>query len=69
MVWREHNYNEPKYELVKYRRRSLRRMPRTGLFYDNESKVENYLWRIQRFPGIMGQWPLNRRPKRPKKNY
>ena len=66
MVWLEHNYNEPKYELVKYRSaRGLRAWPRLIPCY--ETKVDNYLWKIRKFPGIMGYWPLNRRPKRPKK--
>lgn len=59
MVWLEHNYHEPKYELVKWRQPSLRRHSRmvelrgSKIEWDRESR--------QRFPGETGKRPLNKR--------
>jgi hypothetical protein len=38
MVWLEHNYNEPAYELIKWRAPSLKRMPRLGPFFDSREQ-------------------------------
>jgi hypothetical protein len=56
MTWMEHNYNEPEYEIVKYHKRRLRRW--TKLDYAREGKIESHKFRIQRFAGRLGEWPL-----------
>lgn len=65
MLWLAHNYNEPMYELAKWRRRGLCAMPRLGMFLDRESKVEQDREMRQRFPGEIGKWPFNKK-KRPR---
>lgn len=56
MVWLEHNYNEPKYELIKYRRgRSLNPIPR--MKWMPGPKMEDDRERRQRHPGVTGRWP------------
>jgi hypothetical protein len=66
MVWLEHNYNEPVYELIKWRAPSLKRMPRLGPFLIRESRVDLDRERRQRFPGRTGHWfgPRSRKAKR-----
>lgn len=62
MVWLERNYNDPKYELVKWRQPSLRTVPR--MEWARLPKVEDDRESRQRFPGKTGEWPRNRRQKR-----
>jgi hypothetical protein len=62
MVWLERNYNEPQYELIRWRKPSLRSRARLDLA---GSKVEWDRETRLRFPGETGKWPVNR-VKRPK---
>lgn len=59
MCWLERNYNEPRYDIVKWHLPSLRRhtvaLPGTKVEWDRETR--------QRFPGETGKWPLNRKPR------
>lgn len=64
MCWLKHNYNDPRYELVKWRQPSLRRMPRLGIFLDREGKVERDREGRQRFPGKTGEWPRHQKKRR-----
>jgi len=68
MIWPETNYNEPKYELVKWRKPSIRRMPRVWLFSPcrGESRIESDREQRKRFPGLTGHWPHNRKKRRVK---
>lgn len=61
MEWLPGN-EDPKYELVKWRKPALRTVPR--MEWCKVSKVEDDREMRQRFPGKMGEWPLNRKPKR-----
>ena len=64
MVWLEHNYNEPRYELVKWHQPSLRDPPRLAWGPWRKAKVEDDRDSRQRFPGETGRWPLNRRRRK-----
>lgn len=65
MVWLENNYNEPRYELVKWHAPNLRRYPRLGIFRDRESKVENDRWMRLHSPGG-GKMPKTTKKRRRK---
>lgn len=58
MVWLKHNYNQPRYELVKWRQPSLRQHGRVIKL--RGGKVEWDRETRQHFPGETGKWPLNK---------
>jgi hypothetical protein len=73
MIWLEHNYNEPEYELRRQSRRARDLRLAVRLDWKPESKIENYRWERQRFAGRLGEWPHfkpdTRRPVRASKSH
>jgi hypothetical protein len=65
MVWDEdgRNWNEPKYELVKWERPGLRKCSMLPAAF---TRVEDdQFWR-RRLPGKIGNWPHTRKAKKKK---
>lgn len=58
MEWFDENYNEPLYELRKYKKPTLRGYSELVML-KAEPKVESDRDMRQRYPGKTGEWPLN----------